>query len=235
MTNLVSFSGGKDSTAMLLMLIEKGVHIDEIIFCDTGKEFPDMLKHIDDVEKYIGRPITRLKQHKNGFDYIFLEQKRSEKSKYKDKVGYGWPSAMRRWCTTTLKKKVFDSYVKEKYGKEYTLFIGLAADEQKRVARNKDGRIKYPLVDWGITEKQALDYCYEKGFTWNGLYKHFKRVSCYLCPLQRKNDWLTLKCNYPELFCDAIRLDRLSVYKFKPNGTLEETITRWENNKKKGE
>ena len=32
---IVSFSGGKDSTAMLLHLLELGEPIDEILFCDT--------------------------------------------------------------------------------------------------------------------------------------------------------------------------------------------------------
>lgn len=39
---VVSFSGGKDSTAMLLRLLELGEPINEIIFCDTYKEFPQM-------------------------------------------------------------------------------------------------------------------------------------------------------------------------------------------------
>ena len=34
-SNIVSLSGGKDSTAMLLMMLEKSYRIDEIIFCDT--------------------------------------------------------------------------------------------------------------------------------------------------------------------------------------------------------
>ncbi len=46
MKHIVSFSGGKDSTAMLLMVIEYGMQIDDIIFCDTGKEFPEMYEHI---------------------------------------------------------------------------------------------------------------------------------------------------------------------------------------------
>ena len=46
MMNIVSFSGGKDSTAMLLMMIEKGMKIDKVIFCDTGAEFPQMYEHI---------------------------------------------------------------------------------------------------------------------------------------------------------------------------------------------
>ena len=42
--------------------------IDEIIFCDTGKEFPAMYPHIVKVEQYIGIPITVLRAEKS-FDY----------------------------------------------------------------------------------------------------------------------------------------------------------------------
>lgn len=38
--HLVSFSGGKDSTAMLLGMLERDMKIDCILFCDTGLEFP---------------------------------------------------------------------------------------------------------------------------------------------------------------------------------------------------
>ncbi len=51
MKRIVSFSGGKDSTAMLIMMIEKNMPIDEIIFCDTGMEFPAMYDHIDRLSK----------------------------------------------------------------------------------------------------------------------------------------------------------------------------------------
>ncbi|HHV43019.1 MAG TPA: phosphoadenosine phosphosulfate reductase family protein, partial [Clostridiaceae bacterium] len=50
--HIVSFSGGKDSTAMLLRMIEEEWKIDEIVFCDTGMEFPAMYRHIGKVEKY---------------------------------------------------------------------------------------------------------------------------------------------------------------------------------------
>ena len=45
--HIVSLSGGKDSTAMLLRLLEESRSVDEIIFCDTGLEFPQMYEHID--------------------------------------------------------------------------------------------------------------------------------------------------------------------------------------------
>ena len=38
----VSLSGGKDSTAMLLMMIEKGMPVDGVFWADTGMEFPEM-------------------------------------------------------------------------------------------------------------------------------------------------------------------------------------------------
>ena len=223
---IVSFSGVKDSTAMLLKLIEKNMPIDEIVFCDTGKEFPDMINHIKKVEDYIQRPITILKPEKS-FDYIFTEQKRKETSKFSNLDGYGWPSAKRRWCTTMLKKDVFKKYIKNKYSNNYKTYIGLAYDEQKRVAKNKDKHVLYPLCDWKMTEADCLKFCYDKGFDWNGLYKIFKRVSCYLCPMQSKGDWLNLEKHYPDLFADAIRLDKLSCYKFSLNESLEQRITRW--------
>ena len=48
--HVVSFSGGKDSTAMLLRMIEEDYPIDIILYCDTGLEFPEMEEHIYKVE-----------------------------------------------------------------------------------------------------------------------------------------------------------------------------------------
>lgn len=39
----VSLSGGKDSTAMLLLMIERGLPIDAVLTADTGMEFPECM------------------------------------------------------------------------------------------------------------------------------------------------------------------------------------------------
>ena len=44
--HVVSLSGGKDSTAMLLLMLEMGMQVDEIVNVDTGMEFPGMAEHI---------------------------------------------------------------------------------------------------------------------------------------------------------------------------------------------
>lgn len=71
--HVVSFSGGKDSTAMLLHMIELGMQIDCILFCDTGLEFPAMYEHVNRVERNIGRPITRIRAAES-YEYLMLEK-----------------------------------------------------------------------------------------------------------------------------------------------------------------
>lgn len=70
--NLVSFSGGKDSTAMLLGMVERKIPINCVLFCDTGIEFPQMYEHISKVENAVGMPITRVKSEQS-FEYLLLE------------------------------------------------------------------------------------------------------------------------------------------------------------------
>lgn len=168
MRNIVQFSGGKDSTCMLLMMLEKGMQVDEIIFCDTGKEFPQMYEHIIQVGLYVrekyGKEITILKPEK-GFDYWFSEHVKT-RGKRKGEKGYGWATMRIRWCTKALKVNINNKYLKQ--SKEpYMLYIGIAADEPKR-HENKPDNVIHPLYDWGITEAQALQYCYERGFRWGG-------------------------------------------------------------------
>ena len=177
---VLSLSGGKDSTAMLLRLLEEKRPVDLILFCDTGLEFPQMYEHLDRLEAYIGRPIIRLKAA-HDFEYYFYEYtpKRNNPalSQYR---GMSWPGPRGRWCTGILKTRIVAAYLK-KLKEEYTVieYVGIAADETKRI---KDKN--YPLVEWGMTEQDCLSYCYRRGFNWGGLYEIFSRVSCWCCPLQ---------------------------------------------------
>ena len=125
--HIVSFSGGKDSTAMLLKMIEDKMQIDEILFCDAGCEFPDMLKHIDKVEKYIKRKITRIYPD-HDFEY-YLSKYKKKSGKFQHIDGLGWPGHTFRWCTGNLKTKIIDKYLKNKG--EYCSYLGIAFDERE--------------------------------------------------------------------------------------------------------
>ena len=218
--HIVSFSGGKDSTAMLLRMIEENMQIDEIIFCDTGVEFPDMYEHIEKVKNYIQRDITILK-NKYSYEYYLLEHLKT-KGKNKGKKGLGWSNFRNRWCTGNLKTNVFNKYIKDKYTDcKIIRYIGIAFDEQNRL-----GNYEYPLIDFKMTEKDCLNYCYNKGFNWNGLYEKFDRVSCYLCPLQRLDELEIIYNSYPKLWNHMKDLDKRSVkvlgWKFRSDYSIEE-------------
>lgn len=73
--NIVSFSGGKDSTAMLISLLEDKVKIDDIVWFDCGEyEFPQMRGHIAKVEKMFGVKISRIVHRANVHPCIFSQQ-----------------------------------------------------------------------------------------------------------------------------------------------------------------
>lgn len=207
MINIVSFSGGKDSSAMLLMMLERGIPIDYIVFCDTGMEFPEMYEHLDKVEQYIGRKITRLKAEHSFEHYMFDHEKTSGKNK--GQHGYGWGSMRIRWCTYLLKEQIFDRF-KASLGEPSQQFVGIAADEPKRI---KDKR--YLLVEWGITEAMALQYCKERGFDWGGLYDHLDRVSCWCCPLKNLREIKVIRDYHPALWQRLREMDEASPNQFR--------------------
>jgi len=205
--NIISLSDGKDSTAMLLMMLEKKIKVEHIVFFDTGWDFPEMIKHIDKLERYIGREIIRLK-YKTSFNELFKK--------------YGFASFKMRWCTFR-KVDTLTRFCKQH--KPYTTFIGFGFDERKRI-KNTIGYC-YPLVDWKVTEEDALKYCLNKGFDWGGLYKKFWRVSCWCCPLQPLKELKVLWMHFPEYWKELLEMQKQSKFQFRLDYTLEELDERF--------
>ena len=104
---------------------------------------------------------------------------------------WGFPSFLNRWCTG-IKRDVMGAYIKDKYGEKESLiqYIGYCADECKRIDRDIYTKYKaeYPLVEAGITTKQALQICKEHGFTFGGVYEHHSHYNCWMCPLQTMDE-----------------------------------------------
>ena len=176
----VSLSGGKDSSCLLILMIEKGLPIDCVLYADTGMEFPEMEAHIAKLDDFLfrerGLHITTLR-HPHGFEWLMfhvpLQQKRAIErriAKGQQATGYGWPGMRVRWCTGQLKTHLI-TREDNRLNKEKNVLhhIGIAADEAHRC--KDDPHNRYPLVEWGITEAQALQICYDRGYDWGGLYE----------------------------------------------------------------
>lgn len=221
---VVSLSGGKDSTAMLLRLLEENRPVDLILFCDTGLEFPQMYDHLNRLEAHIGREIIRLKAP-HDFEYYFYRYHPKRKNPALEQYdGMSWAGPRNRWCTAMLKTRIVETYLKT-LKDEYTVieYVGIAADETKRI-KNKN----YPLVDWGMTEQDCLSYCYERGFSWGRLYELFSRVSCWCCPLQGLAELRKLYEYFPDLWRQLEKWDETTWRQFRADYSVRELALRFE-------
>lgn len=221
---VVSLSGGKDSTAMLLRLIEENKPVDLILFCDTGLEFPQMYEHLNQLEAYISKPIIKLRAD-HSFEFYFLSYHPKRKNPLLEQYdGMSWAGPRNRWCTAMLKTRIMGKYLKDlKQKYELVEYIGIAADEPKRVKQ-----ACYPLVEWNMTERNCLDYCYERGFRLGGLYEIFKRVSCWCCPLQSLSELRKLRKHFPALWKQLEEWDKKTWRSFRADYSIAELNMRFD-------
>lgn len=231
---VASFSGGKDSTAMVLHLIELGEQIDEVVCCDTYKDFPEMYRHIEKVKKVIeaaGIKFTTLRAARSFDEYMFEYQPKRKKTNKVQHKGKGWANARMRWCTGDLKKGVIRKYFNEvSKTHEVIQYVGIAADEEYRLKRetNQQEDKKHPLVDWGWDEKTCLEYCYQKGYDWEGLYEIFDRVSCWCCPLKNLEELRRLRKHCPELWEELKAMDERAWNQFRYDYSVKDLEKRFE-------
>lgn len=236
---ILSFSGGKDSTALGLEWLKRHQQdpvtypFHEVVYYDTGMEFPAMIEHINRLEQIFtdaGIKFTRLK-HEKSFEYFMFEyQPKRRNPALKDKSGWSWPGPRARWCTKELKTRVIDKYL-EDLRSQYSIIqlIGLAADEQKRIekANNQNPNHHHPLAKWGWTEADCLKYCYEAGFDWGGLYKIFHRVSCWCCPLQSLDELRNLRKHFPELWAKLLDMEHRTWRTFRADYSVDQLEIRF--------
>ena len=213
MRYVANVSFGKDSLAMVLMLIEKGYPLDEVIFYDTGKEFQAIYNLRDRLKPMLeskGIKFTQLKPVKP-FDYMMLEHQTKS-----GKTGYGWCGGRCRWGTT------YKVAALDKAGRGAHVYVGIAADEHKRLQKSYGGNKSFPLAEWGMTERNCLEYCYSQGFDWNEdgveLYSVLDRVSCWCCRNKNLRELKNMYLHLPDYWQKLKNIQTLLPDPMKGNG-----------------
>ncbi|WP_423792682.1 phosphoadenosine phosphosulfate reductase family protein [Methanocaldococcus indicus] len=184
-----SFSGGKDSLVSTLLANDIIKDL-EVIFIDTGLEYPETIKYVKDIAKKYDLNLVILK----GDDF------------WENLEKYGVPTKDNRWCNSILKLNPLREYLK-KYKLVYTV-DGTRRYESftrcklsyERKSSFIDNQINvFPILDWKATD--VFSWIYKNEVPYNPLYdKGFERIGCYLCPAALTSEFLRVKELYPNLF-----------------------------------
>ena len=230
---IASISYGKDSLAMLDVIMSNGLPLDDVIYVEVmatktlSAELPDMVKFIEYADKRLydlyGITVTKLRSDLT-FEDVFYKVKGS-RSKFPGTI-YGFPMTCQfAWCNDRLKQRAFNAYFKS-IGDDHKRYIGLAADETKRLKRMQPyANAIAPLAEHGITEAMTHEINERNNLT-NPLYEIFDRLGCWFCPKQSIKSLAKVRELYPELWAKMLEWDKESPVKFSPQYTLADIEKR---------
>lgn len=206
-TYIVAYSGGKDSTAMALWVLEHLPH-DRLrfVFCDTGASWPETPTYLTYIEEKLGVRIERIragdrKRPPDSRDRSVFTDKTNLFDMIRDRGK--WPGARYRYCTTYLKRWPTTLYARE-LDKPLLLF-GQRAQESRARANmpqydpggNKTGVPVYrPVLGWSETEVwQCLA---DHSILPNPVYNHTSRCGCWNCIMARPQQLFNFCRLYPD-------------------------------------
>lgn len=161
---VANVSGGKDSTAMALFLMDLGLDF-EPVFCDTGWEHDETYAYLDYLEEVVlKKPIRRLRNEK-----FFNTAEGGFQEMIKTKVFF--PTGNIRTCTLTLKVTPQLEYMDDA---QYSFFKrgpidevlewSLKNDDQMELFEEEylSGCLTWGLCDSGLSKKVISEMEYEK-------------------------------------------------------------------------
>lgn len=196
----VAWSGGKDSTATIILMHENNVPIKEINYVrmmydnELPATLPIMTEFVDrasiKLEEW-GYKVNIIKSPKTAVDIINNVYKRSKHEERNGKK-YGISNFMRGFCKFSGQKL---AAVKHIDGYE---MIGYAADETNRLHRLSDKKQSI-MATLGVQESETFGICREYELL-SPLYDlGIKRDGCWFCPNCTEREREMLKSKHPEL------------------------------------
>lgn len=162
---VVSFSGGRTS-AYLVCLMEqerlKGADV-HYVFMDTGAEHPKTYEFIRNIVHRWGIPLVcirmvALPMNKGvGYKVVPVDDLEPDLTPFRDMLRkYGAPDAARPHCSNKMKERPFQRYCKERFGKDYTTWLGIRADEPNRLGEREGIRFLAELTS--ATKQDVLNW-----------------------------------------------------------------------------
>ena len=210
--NFVSYSGGKDSTVILQLVMSALAGSDKKLYIVTS----DTLMEIPYFQQYVDRTLERIRSYidREGINAELIRVTPAVKDSFWVSVlGKGYPGAHMgfRWCTGKLKIDPISKFTKSviKTASNYTVFVGVRKAESElraRIYKQKNYKPHHcaPILDWSAHD--VWTYLLTEPCPWGdhselvNVYKYSSdecvygeaqgvcvgnaRYGCWACPLQ---------------------------------------------------
>lgn len=209
------WSGGKDSTANIILAHLKGEPVSKIIMSEVmftkeiSGELPAHMNWVRNVAIPLfeswGYEVEIVHADKTFMDcFNRINQGRRNPSRKGKK--YGFPMSGKCIINTDCKVKPLKDYLKNIKG-EYKQYVGIACDEPERIEKMKKDSTKISLlVKYGYNEKMAKDLCNEYGLL-SPMYSYAKRGGCWFCPNARDCQLREVRDNHNDLWQMLLALE----------------------------
>jgi phosphoadenosine phosphosulfate reductase len=187
----VSYSGGKDSLATLLV-VRKALGNVPLLFADTGLEFPETYRNVEEAAGTYGLEVVRTSGEGRFWDAF---------------ERLGPPAVNYRWCCSASKLIPVRELIRDRWG-ECLSFIGqrryesFRRKESSRIFRNGIVRNQLsaaPIHNW--TALHVWLYIFRERAPFNPLYAcRLDRIGCFMCPSSDIAVIEEIKLRYPQLW-----------------------------------
>lgn len=215
---VLSYGGGLDSFAMLVLSIEQGTPPDVAIFCDVSDgvdpgEWPGTYQHLREVVI----PLC----DRAGVEFVWLTT--SEYPVRDAPSLFSWLRARRqipvagpnRICTVVAKVERFERWMDGRFPEqEVEVWVGFEAGEEARAASDPNAgsgrklkpgqarrRNRFPLMEQHFCRCRCEAHVRAAG------YPVPRKSACVFCPYASKGDWQELARELPDAFAQAVALE----------------------------
>lgn len=215
--SILSYGGGVQSTALLVLAGTGRLSIDAALFANVGddSEHPATLRYVREVaipwataHNVTVHVLDRVRRD-GSVETLWrrLTKPGSRSLPIPVRMPNGAPGT--RSCTADFKIRVIGKWVKQHGAtavRPATVNIGISVDEIHRANTRRVEpyeRIVYPLLDMGLRRIDCMRVIREAGLAVP------PKSSCWFCPHHRKSVWQAMRVQEPDLFDRACQLEDL--------------------------
>ena len=219
MMRTVSYGGGVQSTALLVLAAQGVIDFPVFLFANVGEksELPETLRYVRDIAMPYaaahGLDVIEVQRHPTRTKRVDLYDtmvdydgdRLSEPIPVRGENG----APMHRSCTADWKIAPIGDWLTAHgatSANPATVAIGISTDELERAGNGKDQpyeRRTYPLLDLGLSRSACQKVIADAGLPVP------PKSACWFCPFHRPGTWAETRRDDPERFWQSVKLERL--------------------------